>query len=384
MINLHKGGDLQSTLTRLPGFPWAKYKGEMHLLGHSYTGPGTNLDIRLDENDKPKTGEDPINRIDQAALKHDIIYRDHKDIETRHNADLDMIRELESIQNPTFREKVERAFIIRILRGKMKLGMGLSEEIHKDFRKQYPLLKVKVYNKDDIWSADVIYMPKERGYKYMLTVIDLYTRFAWAVPMKRKDAITTKNSLEKIMKVSKRQPNKLWVDRGKEFYNKHVQSLPFEIYSTYNDGKAVVIERFNRTFKKYMFKKMTENKSQKWFQLYPKVIDYYNNKKHSSIGVSPQYASDNPEEIKDTIKQSNYQNENTLTYKEPKFKVNDRVRIFKWKTIFSKEHTGYFTNEIFIVDEIVYTSPITYRLKDLNGEQILGKFYAHELQKTDF
>ena len=133
-----------------------------------------------------------------------------------------------------------------------------------------------------------------------------------------------------------------------------------------------------------MFKKMTENKSQKWFQLYPKVIDYYNNKIHSSIGVSPQYASDNPEEIKDTIKQSNYQNENTLTYKEPKFKVNDRVRIFKWKTIFSKEHTGYFTNEIFIVDEIVYTSPITYRLKDLNGEQILGKFYAHELQKTDF
>ncbi|ESP03441.1 hypothetical protein LOTGIDRAFT_171381 [Lottia gigantea] len=81
----------------------------------------TCLDLRLDSNDNPKPREEPINRIDQAALKHDILYRDHTDLESRHKVDQQMINE-----NPTFKEKVERAIVTRLLKSKIKLGMGIK------------------------------------------------------------------------------------------------------------------------------------------------------------------------------------------------------------------------------------------------------------------
>ncbi|ESP04431.1 hypothetical protein LOTGIDRAFT_170824 [Lottia gigantea] len=84
---------IQKSLGSLPEFPWAKYPGEKHLPGHNYTGSGTRLDLRLDENDKPKPGEEPVNRVDAVALKHDILYR-NKDITSRDEADRQMIIEL--------------------------------------------------------------------------------------------------------------------------------------------------------------------------------------------------------------------------------------------------------------------------------------------------
>ncbi|ESO97225.1 hypothetical protein LOTGIDRAFT_174508 [Lottia gigantea] len=124
-------GDIQKSLGSLPGFPWAKYPGEKHLPGHNYTGPGTRLDLRLDENDNPKPGEEPVNRVDAAALKHDILYR-NKDVTFRHQADKQMIDELENIPNPTFKEKLQRALIIKLLKAKLKLGgKYTSIDVHK-------------------------------------------------------------------------------------------------------------------------------------------------------------------------------------------------------------------------------------------------------------
>ncbi|ESO95975.1 hypothetical protein LOTGIDRAFT_174996 [Lottia gigantea] len=121
-------GDIQKSLGSLPGFPWAKYPGEKHLPGHNYTGRGTRLDLRLDENNKPKPGEEPVNRVDAAALKHDILYR-NKDIKFRHEADKQMIIELENIPNPTFKERMERALIIKLLKAKMKLGTDCIDQM---------------------------------------------------------------------------------------------------------------------------------------------------------------------------------------------------------------------------------------------------------------
>ncbi|ESO92968.1 hypothetical protein LOTGIDRAFT_161996 [Lottia gigantea] len=120
------GSDIQKSLGSLPGFPWAKYPGEKHLLGHNYTGPGTRLDLRLDENDKPKPGVKPVNRVDAAALKHDILYR-NKDITSKHEADKQMITELENIPNPTFKERMQRALIIKLLKAKMKMDTSLID-----------------------------------------------------------------------------------------------------------------------------------------------------------------------------------------------------------------------------------------------------------------
>lgn len=159
--------------------------------------------------------------------------------------------------------------------------------------------------------------------------------------------------------------------------------LGIEVYHTENEGKAVICERFNKTIKSKLFKRFTAQGNQKWLKILPDVISEYNNSKHRSIGETPTNASRSPDLISKKTMENNYENENTLSRKKPKFKVGDRVRIFKYKNKFEKGFVGYWTSEIFVVDEIVETSPVTYRIRDLHDEEITGKFYEAELQKTE-
>lgn len=100
------GGDIQKALTNLPGLPWAKYSKEKHMPGHQFTGANTNLEKRLNPDDTPKPDSIPVNRVDWAAYRHDLAYRDNKDIESRHAADKKMIQELDAIENPSFKERI--------------------------------------------------------------------------------------------------------------------------------------------------------------------------------------------------------------------------------------------------------------------------------------
>ena len=123
----YEGGELdfQKLLGKFPGLPWAKYKGKKHLPGHNFTGAQTNLDKRL-INNQPVPGSEPINKVDAASMRHDIAYRDNKDLKTRHAADRKMIQELDAIQNPTMRERFDRAIVKKALQVKLKIGVGLS------------------------------------------------------------------------------------------------------------------------------------------------------------------------------------------------------------------------------------------------------------------
>ena len=137
---IKKGGDIQKGLTNLPGFLWAKYAGEKHLPGHNFTGPGTDLEKRLDENGRPKDDSIPVNRVDWAAYRHDLAYRKFHDIENRHRADRQMIAEMDAIENPTFRERDERMMVKKAMQAKIFFGQGVkekqyAEERHKEFRR---------------------------------------------------------------------------------------------------------------------------------------------------------------------------------------------------------------------------------------------------------
>src|SRR6266581_9743409 len=114
------------------------------------------------------------------------------------------------------------------------------------------------------------------------------------------------------------------------------------MYSTENAGKAVVIERFNRTIEEWLWRKFTEQGNQKWVKILPELVDIYNNKIHRSIKVSPIEASNNPQKIKDITNTNNFYNENNYPQKKAKFKINDRVRIFKYKSKFEKGYTSKF------------------------------------------
>jgi L-rhamnose mutarotase len=240
-------------------------------------------------------------------------------------------------------------------------------------------------------------MPKENmgrsgKYKYILTVMDCFTRYAWAVPLRDKTGSTTKDALENIIKLSKRKPEKLWTDRGKEFYAKTMLSFlnqhNIEIYSTNNEAKAFMIERFNRTIEEKLWKIFSIQGNQKWVKILPDVINNYNNKKHSTIRLSPKEASDHPEKVAAINSLNSYKNEDqdfqSEKKKYPKFKVGDRVIVYKYKHKFEKGYTEKWTREVFVVSKVIPSSPFTYRVKDLKGEEIEGRWYQSQLQKTRF
>ena len=201
-----------------------------------------------------------------------------------------------------------------------------------------------------------------------------------------------------IMKKSKRKPNKLWVDQGKEFYNQHMYKLfkfksedilekdengeyKNHIYSVFNTQKNPLIERYNRTLMTKLSKQQTVNGNQKWLDILQPNVKKYNNALHRSINTTPNLASKNPSLVKVIPPQFN----NYLKNKKPKFAVNDRVRIYKYNNKFEKGYIGYWTKEIFKISKVLsHKNPVKYELIDLNNEPVLGRFYESELQHTKF
>jgi hypothetical protein len=152
-----------------------------------------------------------------------------------------------------------------------------------------------------------------------------------------------------------------------------------ELYHVFNEGKANVIERFNRTLGEMIQKHMTTNQTSKYIDVLQKLLNEYNTRYHTSIKMTPFEASD--PKNKDTVLNNLYSSIKPALSK-PKFKVGDRVRITKYKNIFEKGYTAKWTKEIFVIEKVVQTNPLTYKIKDLSEEPILGSFYTEELQKT--
>ena len=117
----------------------------------------------------------------------------------------------------------------------------------------------------------------------MLTVIDVFSKFVWIVPLKGKTGQEVANAFSMILK--ERKPCKTWVDAGWEFYNKDVRKL-LDLYSTENEEKSCVIERFNRTIKDKIFKYFTANSTRKYVDVLDLLVDQYNNTVHSSIKIN--------------------------------------------------------------------------------------------------
>ena len=219
---------------------------------------------------------------------------------------------------------------------------------------------------------------QNKGIKYLLCVIDLFSKYAFVVPLKDKKGTSVVKGFEKIVNESGRQPNKIWVDQGSEFYNKTfknwLMSEGIEMYSTYNEGKSVVTERFIRTLKNKLYKHMTAIGKNVYWNVLDDVVDKYNDTVNRSIGTKPKDVKNNKKVV--YVEESNE--------KSARFSVGDCVRILKFKNVFAKGYTPNWSKKIFVVNKIKNTVPWTYELKDLNGENIIGSFYDRELQKTMF
>ena len=263
----------------------------------------------------------------------------------------------------------------------------LADELHKPIKRNFTRRRVIVNHIDETWCSDIVEMQKfsrwNAGYRYLLMVLDVYSKYGWIIPLRDKKGETVAEALKTILKEG-RKPEYLWTDKGKEYYNKHVKKLldknKITLYSTENEEKSSVCERWNRTIKTKMWKQFTVQGNTQYLEMLPKLVKQYNNTKHSSTKMTPTEASKKKNE---GVVYFNLYGDMETSRQKPKFKVGDKVRISKYKRpVFDKGYTANWTEEVFTVDKIQYTNPITYRLKDLSGEEISGSFYEQEMQKA--
>ena len=172
----------------------------------------------------------------------------------------------------------------------------------------------------------------------LFIIIYLFSRYAWVIPL-----------------------------------NKFLKENDIEMYSTYNEVKSAVAERFIKTLKNKIYKHMTAICKNVYFNVLDSVVKKYNNTVHSSIKT-------NPKDVTDSVF-AEYNEESSK--KDPKFKVGDNVRISKYKNVFAKGYTPNWSKEVFVINKVQNTVPWTYLTNDLSGEEIMGSFYEKELQKTD-
>ena len=210
-------------------------------------------------------------------------------------------------------------------------------ELHKPARKFFPRRHVIVKGLNDLFQADLIemipYARQNSGFKYILTVIDCFSKYAWAVPLKSKRAKDVATAMEKILK--ERTPKNLQTDQGTEFYNKDFALLMKKYnvnhYSVFSVMKACIVERFIRTIKSMMYKHFSLHGSYKWLKVLPVLINTYNKKYHRTIKMSPVKVTSANEQA---VLSASY-NHIKMTDKQ-KFKVGDAVRISKFRTVFTR------------------------------------------------
>ena len=260
----------------------------------------------------------------------------------------------------------------------------IARELHKPARKNFPRRRVKVLGIGDLLQADLVemipYAKDNKGYKYLLTLIDCFSKKGYAAPVKDKTAKNVKNAMESILPDNVRN---LQTDEGKEFFNKDFSELTkkrkINHYHTYTHLKASIVERFNRTLKNWMWAEFSAQGSYKWIDMLPKLLNKYNNKVHRSIGMKPKDVNS-----KNSSKVFNRLMPTHKIKTKNKFKVGDPVRISKYKHIFAKGYQPSWTTEVFKIDKVKDTKPPTYVLKDENNQVIVGGFYEQELLKTPY
>ena len=258
----------------------------------------------------------------------------------------------------------------------------IAKEKFSPVIKKFQRIQIQTHYKDECWSIDLIDRSNlskyNKNYKFIFTIIDNHTKYAWAIPLKDKSGKSTTAAFKNLLETSKRKPHKIWSDRGKEFYNTtflhYLKEQNIQIYSTHSDFKAVFVERFNRTLLDLIKEPMYIEGKGNWLNHLDAALDKYNNRVHGTTKMTPFEANKNPIDPPTFVNKP----------KQPKFQVGDFVRVPDKRNIYSKGYTTNWNRELFKIHSINKTNPVTYTLNDENGEIIQGKYYEQELLRSIF
>ena len=258
--------------------------------------------------------------------------------------------------------------------------------LHKPARKRYGSRRYRMSGMDHQWQADLVdmqaYAKENDGYNHILTVIDMFSRYAWAEPIKSKVATNVQQAFERIFQ--DRKPFKIQTDQGMEFESRAMKEWwarhGIEQFSVKSQFKAAMVERFNRTLKTKMWRVFTNRGKRRWLEILPQLVLAYNASVHRMIGKRPiDITKDN--ETETWVAQENVTRMKRLP--KPRVQVGDHVRLSKVKWTFDKGYLPNWTEEIFVVTRVLPTTPPQIKVKDYNGEEIEGSFYLPEIQKVD-
>ena len=268
----------------------------------------------------------------------------------------------------------------------------IVKEIFSPVIKKFQRIQIQTHYKDECWSIDLIDRSSlskyNKNYKFIFTIIDNHTKYAWAIPLKDKSGKSTTTAIKNLIEKEKRKPHKIWSDRGKEFYNTtflhYLKEQNIQIYSTHSDLKAVFVERFNRTLLDLIKEPMYIEGKGSWLNHLDAASQKYNNRVHGTTKMTPFEMSFNTlirAASPNLIPKNDNNNHNN---KLPKFQVGDFVRVPDKRNIYSKGYTTNWNRELFKIHSINKTNPVTYTLNDENGDIIQGKYYEQELLRSIF
>ena len=214
-----------------------------------------------------------------------------------------------------------------------------------------------------------------KGFRFLLCVIDIFSKFAWVVPLKYIIGISIVDAFQKILDKSGGKPNKILVDKGSEFYNnsfiKWLKDKDIEVFSIHNEVKTVLAEGFIRTLKTKIYKYLTSMSKNVYIDKLDDIVGEYHNTYHRTIKMKPVDVKDN----------THIDFEKEFNDKDRKFKIGDHVKISKYKNIFAKGYTKNWSENLFVIKKVKKTDPWTYVINELNVGEIVGKILRKRTAK---
>ena len=283
---------------------------------------------------------------------------------------------------------------LKITLKKLTNWLSLQEPnaLHKNARRIYPRNPVFVPSQFYQFATDLIDISwakkNNKGYRYILVVIDSFSRYVWCEPLKTKTGLEVSRALEKIFKSLKKTPYVLTTDHGTEFFNRDTNKIykkfNIKIFGSHGVTKNSIAERFNRTVQEKLQQWWTKKRDRNWLAILPKIVQTYNTSYHSSISMSPAEVNDKTSFV---VYNKLYGKYIKGSKKKPKFKNGDLVRLNMLRPDFSKKFEQKWSRQLFeIVGKPYFTNmghlPM-YKLRDLAGEFLPSRFYETEISLAD-
>lgn len=260
--------------------------------------------------------------------------------------------------------------------------------IHRPKKVNFKTRAVVVFKPGVQFQADLVDLNSIKQYndgnRFILNVIDCFSRKAYARAQKTKSASETTKSFADILEKGKVSPRLLQTDRDPCFYSREFKKMlkkyNIHLFSTHTPVKCGIVERFNRTLLTKMFRYLTHKGNYRWVDILQTLIKTYNSTKHRTIGMAPISVNmGNSEQVFLKI-----HNKKPPSQSGKRFEIGDYVRLSRLKNTFEKGYTQVWSDEVFRVHKIKKGHPDQYSIIDLHGSEIVGSVYHDELQKINY